>query len=490
MREQAFCIHGHFYQPPREDPLTGEIPSEPGASPYRNWNERILAQCYLPNSKMGTFEHISFNIGPTLVEWLVKHDPGTLARIVEQSHRNHKRFGVSNALAQPYNHTILPLATREDKITQVLWGIADFEYYFGHKPQGLWLPETAVDDETLEVLAECGIEFTILAPWQAEVEEDFDIKHPYKISLRTGKQIAVFFYNKRISGAISFDPEMTANADRFYTNELLKEFADSSKQKKDNQGVDDSEIVLIATDGELYGHHQPFRDHFLSRLLGDAQKGYSIKDTILSLWLKRHPPEKHIKIKPQTSWSCHHGVKRWSGKCDCTPHSKWKSPLRKALNRLAEEIDAQYLSVVQPLMDNPWKLRNEYIHAIHGKVEAKDLVLSLVKQRPDEETVQRIVILLAAQYERQRMFTSCGWYFDDFNRIEPRNNIAYAAEAARLTRLATGVDLSSQTRSRLKKVVSWRSGLKASSVYKHHLQRARASHSATAFSSSSASSSL
>lgn len=182
MNNMEFCVHGHFYQPPREDPLTGEIPIEPGAAPYRNWNERINAQCYLPNAQLGNFEHISFNVGPTLLEWMSKHDPGTLNLIVKQEQKTMEKYGVGNGMAQAYNHTILPLASLEDKYTQVRWGMANFEYHFGHEPQGMWLPETAADDETLRVLAECGIQFTILAPWQANTDY-LDPSHPYRVLL-------------------------------------------------------------------------------------------------------------------------------------------------------------------------------------------------------------------------------------------------------------------------------------------------------------------
>jgi alpha-amylase/alpha-mannosidase (GH57 family) len=198
MDNMSFCVHGHFYQPPREDPLTGEIPIEPGSAPYRNWNERINAQCYRPNAQLGNFERISFNIGPTLMQWMAKHDPETANLIVHQERKNLERFGFGNALAQPYNHTILPLASLEDKITQVRWGIADFEFRFGHKPEGMWLPETAVDHESLQVLVDNGIQFTILAPWQADTDH-LDTSQPYRVNLVSGKDIIVFFYNQDLS---------------------------------------------------------------------------------------------------------------------------------------------------------------------------------------------------------------------------------------------------------------------------------------------------
>jgi alpha-amylase/alpha-mannosidase (GH57 family) len=192
IEKHAFCIHGHFYQPPREDPLTGMIPTEPGAAPFRNWNQRINAECYQPNSAAGNFEKISFNIGPTLFSWLQDSDPATYARILEQDRVNFTRYGVGNAMAQSYNHTILPLATRLDKITQIKWGLEDFRYRFGHTPEGMWLPETAVDSSTLSVMVDFGIKYTILAPWQAD-KANLDTNRPYRVGLPGGRQMVVFF---------------------------------------------------------------------------------------------------------------------------------------------------------------------------------------------------------------------------------------------------------------------------------------------------------
>ena len=202
---RALSIHGHFYQPPREDPASGLIPHEVGAYPYNNWNERIHAECYLPNIQLGNFERISFNVGPTLFSWMKQYDPNASRLIVAQDAANIRQNGVGNAIAQAYNHTILPLASREDKVTQVVWGIADFEHHFGHKPAGMWLPETAVDLETLNVLAEHGIEFTILAPWQAECEH-LDVTEPYRVALSAGKSITVFFYHQALSTGVSLIP--------------------------------------------------------------------------------------------------------------------------------------------------------------------------------------------------------------------------------------------------------------------------------------------
>ncbi len=465
MENMAFCIHGHFYQPPREDPLTGEIPIEPGAAPYRNWNERINAQCYRPNAQLGNFEHISFNIGPTLMQWMARHDPETLNLIIQQERRNLETYGTGNGLAQAYNHTILPLASLEDKITQVRWGISDFEFRFGHKPEGMWLPEAAVDNESLQVMAEFGIQFTILAPWQAE-NDNVDTSQPYRVALPNGKEIIVFFYDQELSTRVSFDPGATVNADRFISEDVLPKF---HGQKK---GIGEKQLVMVASDGELYGHHQPFRDKFLSYLLDGGLSQTEIKTTFPSLWMRTQTVKNTIKIQQSSSWSCHHGVTRWMGSCGCTAHPEWKEPLRTSLEWLAGEIDRLYLEISSQYVSDPWELRHRYIHIIHGTQTMGDLVQSMTGRQPSKTALFELNLVLQAQFERQRMFTSCGWFFDDFDRIEPRNNIAYAAQAVWLIGKATEVDLSPRATVEFANVRSWRTGLSADDVFRRHLQRA------------------
>jgi alpha-amylase/alpha-mannosidase (GH57 family) len=463
---QAFSIHAHFYQPPREDPLSGEIPLEPGAAPYQNWNEKIHDQCYRPNAELGVFERISFNVGPTLFQWIAEHAPHTLEMIVEQERRNFLRYGVGNGMAQSYNHTILPLSRLHDKITQVRWGIDDFEFRFGHAPAGMWLPEAAADNETLQVLADHGITFTILAPWQAE-DQNLDVSVPYRVPLEMGKDISVFFYHQDLSMRISFDPGVSVDADRFIIETLAPKYRASHRKS------DPSQLFIIASDGELYGHHQPFRDKFMAYLLNGALRGKSIQVTFPALWLQDHKPEKTMEVREKTSWSCHHGVLRWSGECGCAPHGEWKEPLRHALDFIADAIDDHFLTALEPHMVDPWELRHAYISVLHGKETTDELITRVLGRRLDDCDMEKIGLLLEAQYERQRMFTSCGWFFDDFDRIEPRNNVAYAAQAVWLTKLAVGVDLSKKALKWLKKVKSWRSGLSADVVFNHHLQRAR-----------------
>lgn len=469
MATLGFCIHGHFYQPPREDPLTGEIPVEAGASPYRNWNERIHSQCYYPNALLQNFERISFNIGPTLMEWMFDYDPETQTSIIQQDQRNIEKNGVGNAIAQAYNHTILPLASYQDKVTQVRWGIADFQLRFGHKPSGMWLPEAGVDDVTMSVLADCGIQFTILAPWQADTN-NIDVSRPYRVELPEGREFTVFFYNQELSTRVSFDPASTVNADRFLAEHILPRF---NIDGSNNGSEQEPQLVLIASDGELYGHHQPFRDKFLAYLLDGALKNMTVDLTYPALWLKNYPPKEVMKIRQGTSWSCHHGVLRWSGVCDCSPHSDWKMLFRLGLDKLAEAIDAEYLRVLGGRLEEPWELRHRYIHVLHGVTSLDDLIVELSGWKPDSRSMRTLQWLLRAQYERQRMFTSCGWFFEDYDRIEPKNNTAYAAQAVWLTRMATGVDLTELAGEQLEKVISWRTGVRADNVFMRHLQSAR-----------------
>lgn len=466
MMLRSLCVHGHFYQPPREDPLTGLIPLEPGAAPYSNWNERIHAECYRPNAELGNFEHISFNLGPTLLAWMEHYDPLTHQSIIAQDRANVLRYGVGNAIAQAYNHTILPLATYDDKVTQVIWGIADFEHRFGRKPQGMWLPETAVDLETLSILADQGIEFTILAPWQAE-QESLDPTEAYRVALPRGKDISVFFYNRELSTQISFDPVSTVNADAFAQNHVASQFSAEKLQRGEPQ------LVLIASDGELYGHHQVFRDHFLQRLVDGASAEVEISPTYTALWLKHHPPRWNITLREKTSWSCHHGVMRWMGECPCTPgDGRWKVYLRQAMNRLAATLDKLYAEQMRPWGIDPWQLRNHYIHVLLGQVGPEALIAEAAGRTLDPQDSRRIGLLLEAQHQRQRMFTSCGWFFDDFSRIEPRNNVAYAAQMVYLVRQATGVDLAPLAISALKHVFSHLGGPRGDIVFRRFMRAA------------------
>lgn len=465
MPTRSLCIHAHFYQPPRADPISGIIPHESGAAPYLNWNERIHAECYAPNANLGNFGHISFNLGPTLLDWMAGYDPETARKIIYQDRMNLERYGLGNALAQPYNHTILPLASYADKVTQVEWGIAEFIHHFGRYPQGMWLPETAVDTETLSVLADHHIQFTILAPWQAN-SENLDTTEPYRVTLPHGRSITVFFYNRELSSRISFDPNATINADGFVNHEIVRQYHPEKSARGEPQ------LLMMASDGELYGHHQPFRDHFLRRLVDGAASGLDIEPTYPALWLKQHPARRMVEIRERTSWSCDHGVARWKGECGCTPGAgSWKQTLRQTFDHLADSIDQLYKQAVAPYISDPWVLRNRYIQVMLREITPNELIYEMAGKTLPEDVTSRIHLLLESQRQRQLIYTSCGWFFDDFGRIEPKNSLAYAAQAVRLAQMAIGVNLAPQVILDLKRVVSQRSGLRGDAVFLRHLQR-------------------
>jgi alpha-amylase/alpha-mannosidase (GH57 family) len=464
MSQRFFCIHGHFYQPPREDAITGLIPNESGVAPYNNWNERIHAECYKPNAELGNFEMISFNIGPTLFRWMETYDPKTYRAIIDQENQNYFKYGVSNAIAQAYNHVILPLATDNDKKTQISWGIADYKHRFGHYPEGMWLPEAAVNEVTLEILTDHGIKFTILAPWQAE-ENGLDISKPYLVKLSNGKSITIFFYQMDISTRISFDPGATSNADRFLVEFLLPNYRNNRKE----------ELIIAASDGELYGHHQKFRDKFLQRLLSGPILDGAVQYTYPGKFLLDHPAKLTTKIRPDTSWSCHHGISRWAEECGCTPGSSWKAPLRKALNDIAECLDEIYETETLRFLSDPYVMRDEYINVILGDMTIEQFGRKYSGLKLKTHEIIWFRALMESQAARQKMFTSCGWFFDELNRIEPRNNIGYAAQVTVLLELASHKELAEKMADKLKAVKSNRYNVNGYDVFMDYYIRGRKS---------------
>jgi alpha-amylase/alpha-mannosidase (GH57 family) len=462
MTHSYLCIHGHFYQPPREDPFTGRIPHEPGASPYDNFNEKITVECYRPNADLGNFDQISFDLGPTLAAWLEQAHPDVYRRIVEADRRAVARDGVGNALAQAYNHTILPLATARDKRTQITWGLLDFFYRFGRRAEGMWLAETAVDLPTLDLLAEQGVSYTVLAPWQAA--EPIDATEPYLVKLPSGRRITVFFYNGALSGAVSFDGGATSNADAFAQSWLPAQLDKGKTARGDDQ------LIIIATDGELYGHHKAFRDRFLAHLLHTAAPAQGFTVVSLGRYLRDHPPTREVRITEPSAWSCAHGVKRWSDGCSCTEgETAWKPTLRTALNRLSARLADTYERATAGALRDPWAARDAYIALRNGWMAAEVFWARygprhkwLFRNRASEERARQ---LLEAQYLGQAMFTSCGWFFEDLDRIEPRNDIAYARKAISLTWQATGEDLQTAFLADLAAAKSWRSARTGAELY-------------------------
>ena len=451
---KSFCVHGHFYQPSREDPFLGDIPPEEAASPFANFNEKITAECYRPNAELGNFERLSFDLGPTLAAWLEKHDPLTHKRIVKADQHNRVAYGVGNALAQAYHHIILPLATQHDKQTQIAWGIADFRHRFGRAPLGMWLPEMAVDHETLEVLAHQGIAFTILSPHQ--VRGEYNGAGPYRVRLPHGREIAVFLRDERLSNEVAFNSGLTANAKEFVASCLSGE-----------EG-----LRLIATDGETFGHHHRGKERFLHDLLYEEAPRAGYEVTSLARYLREHPPMAEVEIVDGTSWSCGHGLARWREGCTCTQgDSRWKRHLREALDRLAEEIDALYQDEVKRWVTDPWELRDNYIQVVLEEVDSGIFLDQWVNGRLTEEEAKRVLALLEAQYYRQAMYTSCGFFFEDLSRLEPRYIIAYAAKALHLVKEATGVSLEDGFKRDLRLAVSWITERTGEDIYNEIVQQ-------------------
>ncbi len=467
------CIHGHFYQPPRENPFTNEVPQEIGAEPYNNFNEKITAECYRPNAELDNFQHISFNFGPTLAAWIEKHEPETYRRIIEADKANYAKYGYGNALAQVYNHVIMPLARPQDARMQILWGIADFERRFGHTPEGMWLAETAVNSQVLEMMADAGIKFTILAPWQAKpdsvetidpaergimqerlrtrviselsdsfqgdprlrhaalkaleranIPELFDANEPYMVELRNGRSIAVFFYNGPISGGVSFDQSATVDADGFVRQWILPQVS------TERLSWEEPQLITIATDGELYGHHQSYRDFFLQRLTTYSVQAAGMNLTFPSKWLRENPPRCRVQIVEDTSWSCFHGVKRWGCGCDCTPgDTSWKDHLRKAFDILSDEVDRIFLVEGYRLFLSPQDALRDWLSVWLGAEKEKEFAARHLRPQASPSQARR---LLQAQIYKHQMYTSCAWFFEDIDRIEPKNALAAAAITFRL----------------------------------------------------------
>ena len=462
LMKPSLCLYGHFYQPPREDPFTGEIPSEPGAAPYPNFNEKITAECYRPNAEESNFDYISFDLGPTLAVWLERAHPDVLARIVASDRAHVARYGVGNALAQVYNHTILPLANSRDKRVQIAWGLADFAHRFGRPAEGMWLAETAVDLESLDLLAQFGVRYTVLAPWQTA--EPLDATQPYLIRLPSGRSITAFFYNGPLSGGVSFDWDTTSNADSFAASYLPNHLNPERTRRGESQ------MILVATDGELYGHHKPWRDRFLKHLVTQGAPAVGFDVMTLGRYIREHPATAEAHLRVPSAWSCSHGVARWSDGCSCTEgDASWKPALRRAFARLAERVDAIFERETASTLRDPWVAREAYLPFRNGLVSADDFWArhGVEGSRPRARMAEvRTVLLLEAEYYAQWMYTSCGFFFEDLDRIEPRNDIAFARRSISLVWQSTHENLQPDFLADLKAARSWRTGLTGAELYR------------------------
>jgi Domain of unknown function (DUF3536)/Glycosyl hydrolase family 57 len=415
-------VHGHFYQPSRIDPFSGSVPADPSAAPAHDWTARVSAECYRPNAEIGNLAHISWDVGPTLAGWLEGADPAAYRGFVDGD-------GGANGMAQPYHHTILPLASMHDRATEIRWGLRDFEFRFGRPAVGMWLPETAVDLPTLRLLAKAGIRHTILAPWQV-LSSHPDTRRPYRVELGGGDHLVVALYDSSLSGSVSFDPSMTADADRFARERVLPRFV------TDPLADDEPPLILIATDGELYGHHQPFREFFLRRLVQPRPEGsaHGFEVGRLTEALRERPgrPFRSIQIAERTSWSCHHGIQRWNGDCPCAADATWKAPLRVALERLAAGIDAttERIAADLPGEPDPWAARDGYVDVLLGAQPA-DAFATRWLGDAGENPQATFLGIMEAQRWRLAMFASDAWYWDDPARPETAGVLRAAAWAAR-----------------------------------------------------------
>ena len=431
MSRGRLVVHGHFYQPSRADPFSGRVPADPSAAPAHDWTARVSAECYRPNAEVGNLGHLSWDLGPTLARWLEDGDPIAYRGFLEGDR------GV-NGLAQPFHHTILPLASAADRQVEIRWGLRDFEWRFGRPAVGLWLPEGAVDMATLRLLAEHGIRHTILAPWQAG-EPHVETRRPYRVDLGGDRSIVVALYDGDLSGAVSFEPKATADADRFIGEGIEPRLASGSLPD------DEPPLVVLATDGELYGHHQPFRELFLERLFQPVSDGtpraFDVVPLAVALAEPAGRPFRTIPIAERTSWSCHHGVLRWSGECPCAADGRWKGPLRAALERLAAAIDVITSQVVERLAGStdPWAARDAYVDVVIGATDRATFAQRWLggttgAAASDRETseAEAFLAVMEAQRWRLAMFASDGWFWDDPARPETAAVLRAAARAVRL----------------------------------------------------------
>lgn len=454
--EHYICIHGHFYQPPRENPWLEAIEIQDSAFPYHDWNERINAECYAPNSAsrildgerhimdiISNYSRISFNFGPTLLSWMETYSPDVYQAILDADRQSMEwRSGHGNAIAQIYNHIIMPLANSRDKRTQIMWGIKDFEYRFKRFPEGMWLSETAVDIETLEILAEQGLKFTILAQHQASGIRKIDSKEwedlgkghidptrAYLCRLPSGRTINIFFYDSPISRAVAFENILNRGED--FANRLVNGFSGKRRWPQ---------ILNIATDGESYGHHHRFGDMALAFVLNHIEHNTLAKLTNYGEYLEKHPPTHEVEIRENTSWSCVHGIERWRSDCGCNSgglpewQQAWRISLREAMDWLRDQLVSTYENKANEYFKKPWDVRDAYIEVVLNRT--KENIDGFIARHATKHLTadERIIVLKLLEMQRHAMlmYTSCGWFFSEISGIETFQVMEYAGRAMQL----------------------------------------------------------
>jgi alpha-amylase/alpha-mannosidase (GH57 family) len=459
------CVHGHFYQPPRENPWLETVEVQDSAAPYHDWNDRITSECYAPNGASriqnkqneivritNNYARMSFNFGPTLLSWLADKAPRTYRMVLDADQASAQRYGNhGSALAQVYNHIIMPLASRRDAITQIRWGIADFEHRFGRKPEGMWLAETAANRSVLDLMAAEGIKFTILAPhqcarlrkissdknpsssndpWTETPNATVDTTRPYRIPLDEGRSIAVFFYNGPASRAIAF--EGLLNSGEAFAQRLLTDL------KPANEACA-PQLSHVATDGESYGHHHKHGEMALSYAMHWIEDDSDARLTNYAEFLDLYPPEFEAEVAEDTSWSCAHGVERWRSNCGCNSgklgwNQDWRAPLRAALDFLRDSTAPLAEALAAGILKDLWQARDAYIHVVLDRSPASTTRFFEAHAIRSLDREERITVLELLELERhtQLMYTSCGWFFDEVSGIETVQIIAYAGRVLQL----------------------------------------------------------
>ncbi|HTX54019.1 MAG TPA: DUF3536 domain-containing protein [Candidatus Baltobacteraceae bacterium] len=462
-------VHGHFYQPPRENPWTGTIERQDSAAPFHDWNARIASECYLPNARsrlldergciqdvVNNYEQLSWNFGPTLLAWLAAAHPGLVAALTDADRASRERLGFGNAIAQAYNHTILPLANARDRRTQIHWGMREFAYRFGRPPEAMWMPETAVDAATMALLEEAGLRYVILSPaqaarwrplgggaWATPATGELDPRRPYRWMRRdeAGRPLGdrgldVCFYHAPLSRGISFQHylrDARVLADRI--GEAMVGAADP--------------LILIATDGESFGHHERFGDMCLATLFRREapQRGFEI--TNLAAYLRGTRPAWEVELLPESAWSCSHGVGRWREDCGCSAGGgpgwtqAWRGPLRHALDRLRDALAAIFQDEAGRVFPDPWAARDGYIDLLldPGDAAVTDFFARYGRPRCGVNEQSTGLRLLEMQHQAMLMYTSCGWFFSDVSGLETVQNLRYAARALDLAAPFAPLDL-------------------------------------------------
>ncbi len=413
----SVVLHGHFYQPPREDPWTGRIPPQPDAAPHENWNVRIAEECYAPLARLGVFDWMSFDIGPTLADWLERRRPEVHDAVRAGDRAGLERTGHGNALAQPYHHVILPLASERDKRLEVRWGLDDFERRFGRRAEGMWLPETAVDHPTLQVLARAGVAFTVLAPHQVGSVPRSRLG---RVSLGDGLEIAVFVYDGALSHGVAF-------------GELLKNpRAWVARIERAAEGGE--ELVAIATDGETFGHHHRGADRRLATVIRALRSRTDLRLENFASRLAAATELEEVTLIEPTSWSCAHGIERWRSDCGCkmapekTSQQAWRAPLREALEWLAGELDDHFRAWAPGWLSDPDGARRGLGRVLGGGA-AEMARYAQAAAAPRDGAAAHARILLDLARDASAMFTSCGWFFDDVGGLEAEQVLRYAAHA-------------------------------------------------------------